>query len=88
MTNKEAIKRLKEVQAEFNENWVDYGGINEAFEKAYQALKERPQGEWIHYLGCGIGNGICSECGQVGETKKYCGNCGADMRKGGAGNDT
>lgn len=39
MTNEEAIKRLKEVQAEFNENWVDYGGINEAFEKAYQALE-------------------------------------------------
>lgn len=48
MTNEEAIKRLKEVQAEFNENWVDYGGINEAFEKAYQALEavlEKPQGE-------------------------------------------
>lgn len=47
MTNEEAIKRLKEVQAEFNENWVDYGGINQAFEKAYKALEERPQGEWI-----------------------------------------
>lgn len=45
MTNKEAIKRLKEVQAEFNENWVDYGGINEAFKKAYRALEERPQEE-------------------------------------------
>ncbi len=40
MTNEEAIKRLKEVQAEFNENWIDYGGINEAFEKAYQALRK------------------------------------------------
>lgn len=45
---------------------------------------KRPQGEWIHYLGCGIGKAVCSECGQVGEIKKYCGNCGADMRKGGA----
>lgn len=47
MTDEEAIKRLKQVQAEFNENWVDYGGINEAFKKAYQALEERPQGEYI-----------------------------------------
>lgn len=39
MTNEEAIKRLKEVQAEFNENWVDYGGINQAFELAYKALE-------------------------------------------------
>ena len=36
MTNEEAIKRLKEVQIEFNENWVDYSGINEAFEKGPQ----------------------------------------------------
>ena len=47
MTNEETIKRLKEVQAEFNENWVDYGGINKAFEKAYKALEERPQGEYV-----------------------------------------
>lgn len=45
MTNEEAIKRLKEVQAEFNENWVDYGGINEAFEKAYQALQKGTEEE-------------------------------------------
>lgn len=47
--------------------------------------EDRTQGEWIHYLGCGIGKAVCSECGQVGETKKYCGNCGAKM-KGGAEN--
>lgn len=42
--------------------------------------EEKKQGEWIHYLGCGIGKAVCSECGQVGEIKKYCGNCGAYMR--------
>lgn len=42
--------------------------------------EEKTQGEWIHYLGCGIGKAVCSECGQVGEIKKYCGNCGAYMR--------
>lgn len=48
-------------------------------DKIRKALSERPQGEWIHYLGCGIGKAVCSECGQLGETKKYCGNCGAKM---------
>ena len=43
-------------------------------------VEERPQGEWIHYLGCGVGKAMCSECGQLEESKNYCGNCGADMR--------
>lgn len=87
MTNEEAIKRLKEVQAEFNENWVDYGGINEAFEKAYQALEERPQGEWIPQGDEFSWVFKCSCCGWVdgypfNERHKYCPNCGADMRGG------
>lgn len=95
MTNEEAIIRLKNVQAEFNENWIDYGGINEAFEKAYQALKEekRPQGEWVHLQA--IGDYKCSICGcenlykyaneherWVKTNSNYCPNCGADMRGG------
>lgn len=58
MTNEEAIKKLKKVQAEFNGNWIDCGGINKAFEKAYQALEERPQDELtetIHRLNLLIG---------------------------------
>ena len=96
MTNEEAIKRLKQVQAEFNENWVDYGGINEAFEKAYQALEERPQGEWSDESKDSL---LCSACGKrvykpfIGgfpteRTSHYypnfCAFCGADMRKDGA----
>lgn len=86
MTDKEAIKRLKEVQAEFNENWVDYGGINEAFKKAYQALK-KPQGEW---KTDGAGNITCSNCRFSLGSKivkllhpfsfPYCPECGAKMR--------
>ena len=82
MTNEEAIKRLKQVQAEFNENWVDYGGINEAFEKAYQALEERLQGEWI-WLGDNPNpdhKWSCNQCGRgVKETENFCPHCGADM---------
>lgn len=36
-------QKLKTVQAEFNGNWIDYGGINQAFELAYKALEERQQ---------------------------------------------
>lgn len=88
MTNEEAIKRLKQVQAEFNENWVDYGGINEAFKKAYQALAERPQGKWItgdkdvtgQYF---YDEFICNKCSVVVDNKSnFCPRCGADMRKG------
>lgn len=103
MTNEDAIKRLKEVQAEFNENWVDYGGINEAFEKAYQALAGRPQGEWIKVkeerMSVDMSGEIvtrykCSKCGRVIATfpSKLADyypfcHCGAKM-KGGAENDT
>lgn len=60
---------------------VEYPFYQEAYQTGYEEGKnERPQGEWIHYLGCGIGKAVCSECGQVGEIKKYCGNCGAYMR--------
>lgn len=93
MTNKEAIKRLKEVQAEFNENWVDYGGVNQAFELAIKALEnERPQGVWIKnaenwdYINppflC-----KCSFCGHILSFMNYypksnfCPNCGAKMKK-------
>lgn len=46
MDNKEAIKKLKEQQAEFNDTYVDFAGINEAYNLAIKALEERPQGEW------------------------------------------
>ena len=43
---------------------------------------EQPQGEWIYFLGCGVGRAMCSECGQLGDIKKYCGYCGAKMKLG------
>ena len=61
MTNEEAIKKLKQAQAEYNDNYVDYCGMNEAYNLAIKALNcqeslekkieflmnERPQGEWV-----------------------------------------
>jgi len=46
MTNEDAIKILQEQQAKFNDEYIDYGGVNEAYKLAIEALK-RPQGEWI-----------------------------------------
>lgn len=40
MTNKEAIKKLKEQQAEFNENYVDFAGVNTAYDLAIKALED------------------------------------------------
>lgn len=57
------------------------------------ALKERPQGEWIETNSYDE-NIICSSCktefnGDIklicgGENPNFCPECGADMRKGGA----
>lgn len=52
MTNEQAIKILKDLQIDFNENWLDYSGVNEAFNLAFEALEsqaliEIPQGDLI-----------------------------------------
>lgn len=39
MTNEEAIKKLKEQQNEFNEHYIDYAGINEAYNMAIRSLE-------------------------------------------------
>lgn len=39
MTNEEAIKKLKQAQAEYNDNYVDYCGMNEAYDLAIKALE-------------------------------------------------
>ena len=41
MTNEQAIKILKNLQIEFNENWLDYSGVNEAFNLAFEALESQ-----------------------------------------------
>lgn len=39
MTNEQAIKILKNLQIEFNENYIDYSGVNEAYNLAIRALE-------------------------------------------------
>ena len=40
MTNKDAIKILQEQQAKFNDEYIDYGGVNEAYKLAIKALED------------------------------------------------
>lgn len=93
MTNKEAIEILEwgEPDAdslptiEFKEEYKKY---REALDLAIKALEdERPQGEWL-WLGDNPNTNhkwSCNKCGRgVKEQEKFCPNCGADMRKGGA----
>lgn len=40
MTNEQAIEILKKLQIEFNENYIDYSGVNEAYNLAIKALEE------------------------------------------------
>lgn len=51
MTNKEAIRILNEQRNEFMDEWVDYGGVNEAYNIAIQALKEQEAVEPINSYG-------------------------------------
>lgn len=71
MSNEKEIKKLKAVQAEFNGNWIDYGGINQAFEKAYQALEGKPQVEFAEKLKARIEESVCKRC----QMNKHCELC-------------
>jgi len=92
MTREEALQWLT------NEKWKNANNTyekewNEAFDISIEALKDRPQGEWIEEFN---GNGwndfwdyTCSHCGKKYIRAdylyhaNYCPNCGARM-KGGA----
>lgn len=74
-----AIKALKNEKAKESELIKAYA---KGFDAGVETVKnERPQGEWITenldkpYARCSI-------CGEICEIDNFCGNCGADMRKG------
>jgi hypothetical protein len=79
MTRAEAIKVLNMVEA--------HGIADEAKRVAIEALKDRPQGEWIADVErwgdfmTTVDAYKCSECGEFDPCKdNFCPNCGADMR--------
>ncbi len=48
MTNQEAVRILSEQRNKFMDEWVDFGGVNEAYNMAIQVLKE--QEAWIEQI--------------------------------------
>jgi hypothetical protein len=71
-------RRAIELEEAYNNGWSD--GFSEG-------ENERPQGEWVVH-SCYKDVIICSNCNS-GDSRwhkdfKFCPNCGADMRKGGA----
>ena len=88
MTREEAIKiidNLHLIGCGRNQHEDDLK-INVALDMAIEALKDRPQGEWIKYespmdYDDGKDAWDCSLCGaMVGKRMDFCPNCGADMR--------
>ena len=64
MTNKEAIKKLQEEQRRFNDEFVDFAGINEAYDLAIKALKLADEVEEVSKkIGVRYyGPDICATC--------------------------
>lgn len=88
MTNKEAIRILNEQRNKFMDEWVDYGGINEAYNMAIQVLKEQ---EAIEPDVDSEGTCTCGNCGEnvgwypVGSKEpirlcKFCSECGREVK--------
>lgn len=70
MRNEEAIKKLQEQQAEFNERYVDFAGMNEAYNMAIEALMQQAK---THFYFA------CPKCGYASITP-----CGTDTRPDGS----
>ena len=56
MTNQEAIRILNEQRNKFMDEWVDFGGVNEAYNIAIQALEEK---DCVRCINC-KNNNQCS----------------------------
>ncbi len=44
-----AVEKLKDQQADFNEQYIDFGGINDAFNTAYEVMRKYQKVEDIYY---------------------------------------
>ena len=66
----------------------EYQRIIDRFMTFASAEQERKKGKWIYATNAPSGEScyVCSECGVKLDSRytSYCGNCGADMRKGDA----
>lgn len=63
MTNQEAIRILDEQRNKFMDEWVDFGGVNEAYNMAIQALKEHEAKQYnSHEVACIIADLFGDPC--------------------------
>lgn len=94
MTGKEAIRILEEQRNRFMDEYVDFGGVNEAFRKAIDLLKERepvePRKVQIKQAGPLYFRCYCQRCGNhvgniighsVAKThSNFCDRCGQTVK--------
>lgn len=85
MTREEAIAKINRLRNEYNDQYIDYCGVNEAVNMAIEALKAEPKrGRWVREPNCWY---RCAVCGDhypsIADNMKYnyCPNCGALMEK-------
>lgn len=86
MTNQEVIRILDEQRNKFMDEWVDFGGVNEAYNMAIKALKEQeavgpkshPAKAWTRAKTLWF----CGACGaRISKRKtKYCQECGTVVK--------
>jgi len=84
MTNQEAIRILNEQRNKFMDEWVDFGGVNEAYDMAIALLKEqepiKPKSKVRHGENGQIQH-WCGNCMAMLHGKpKYCSNCGRQVK--------
>lgn len=84
MTNQEAIRILNEQRNKFMDEWVDFGGVNEAYNMAISLLKEqeavKPKSKVRHGANAQIQH-FCGNCNSMLHGKlKYCSECGKAVK--------
>lgn len=84
MRREEAIAKINRLRNEYNDQYIDYCGMNEAVNMAIEALATEPikHGRWIETDRNDPCYYVCSLCGKRSDFKEnYCPACGADMRE-------
>ena len=70
MTSQEAIRILNEQRNKFMDEWVDFGGVNEAYNMAINLLKE--QEKLIDADKLREKLGFAKNCEQCKQNARYC----------------
>lgn len=80
MTNEEAIRIIKSYDGYFVGHSTDE--VNEALDMANEALEKQKVGEWIELEDKILAPYKCSRCGiRTNHRTRYCPECGAEMKK-------